>query len=177
MVSAEQPTDSNADQDGSIGLLVDRLAQEPFERTCRLGHRIAGGVGDVRGTCARLPIDVPCCPVDFLGNAFRPLLRIVQGAIQITGTGSVVRHAYGTLVPSNRRRETPRRRENARDVDRLPALAESGRLMLTVSSPGHVLIVSSPDMTASRPRPVRRIFVRVPTQSIQRAVDIFAPRW
>src|SRR5262245_50097469 len=92
MASAEQPTDSNADQDGGVGLLFDRLPQQPLERTCRLRHCIAGAVGDVGGTRASLPVDIPRCTFDFLGDAFRPLLRIVQRAIKIAATGSVVGH-------------------------------------------------------------------------------------
>jgi hypothetical protein len=85
MTSTEQPTDSDANQKGSVGLLFDRLPQGPFERTCCLCQSIGGAVGDLRGTIASLPINIPRCPLDLLGNAFRPLLRIAQRAIQIVG--------------------------------------------------------------------------------------------
>jgi hypothetical protein len=85
MTSAEQPTDSDANQEGSVGLLFDRLPQGPLERTCCLCQSIGGAVGDLRGTIASLPIDIPRCSLDLLGNAFRPLLRIAQCAIQIIG--------------------------------------------------------------------------------------------
>src|SRR5262245_39303618 len=92
MASAEQPTDSNADQDGSVRLLFDRPAQDPFERTRGLRYGIRGAVGDVGGTGARLPVDIPRSTFDFLGNAFRLLLCFVQRAVQIAGTGSGLGH-------------------------------------------------------------------------------------
>jgi len=92
MASAEQPADSNADQDGGVRLLFDCPAQDPFERTCGLRHGIRGAVGDVGGTGARLPVDIPRSTFDFLGNAFRLLLRNVQRAIQIAASGSVLGH-------------------------------------------------------------------------------------
>jgi hypothetical protein len=92
MASAEQPTDPNADQQGSVGLLFDRFPQDSLERTCRLRHGICGAAGDLAGTFASLPIDIPRCPFDVLGNTFRPLLRIAQRAIQIAATGSIVGH-------------------------------------------------------------------------------------
>src|SRR5262245_57998586 len=103
MGSAEQPTDSNANQDGGVRLLFDRLAQEPLERTCRLRHGIRGAVGDVGGTGASLPVDILRSTSDLLGNAFRPLLRIVQRAVQIAATGSVLGHikalrSFSTII-------------------------------------------------------------------------------